>query len=68
VTMKDYINIAAAVRNASHPKDGPPDEYWVAEGMRAKVAKELADVMAADNPRFKRDVFLGACGLSLSVQ
>ena len=52
MSRKDYRAIADAIRSV----DG---SYL----LRLTIADRIADVMASDNPRFKRDVFLSACGL-----
>jgi len=55
MTRKDYVAIADALRNvkptASH--------VWELQWKSDRVA--LANVFAADNPRFDRDRFYKAC-------
>ena len=60
MTQKDYITIAAAlltVRNSYAP-------HWDANLFRAcnDHAKQLAHLLAQDNPHFDRARFLKACG------
>jgi hypothetical protein len=49
MTRKDYVPIAAILRQAQH-KDDP----------RTYIANAIAALMEHDNSRFKRDVFLDA--------
>lgn len=56
MTRKDYVLIAAAVREErerfSNRNPGADD-----------LVRALADSLAADNPRFDRARFLKACGV-----
>lgn len=53
MTRKDYNLIAAAIARASQaPGYAERNKF---------VAMELADSLAADNPRFDRERFLKAC-------
>lgn len=52
MSRKDYRAIADAIR-------GVGGDYFI----RLQIADRIADVLALDNPRFKRDVFLSACGV-----
>lgn len=65
MTRKDYILIAAAIRETllTDPETGIvlPDREAAATH---RVALRLADTLAADNPRFDRALFLRACSLS----
>lgn len=65
MTRKDYILIAAAIRETllTDPKTGivPPDREAAATH---RAALRVADALAADNPRFDRAQFLKACGLT----
>ena len=59
MTRKDYEAIAAAI------KEVVDSNRWFKGnlgGIQA-TAKAMADVMAADNPRFDRARFLKACGV-----
>lgn len=56
MTKKDYILIAQAIHAAG----------WHVESDEAtvkRVACQLADNLAFDNPEFKRARFLAACGV-----
>jgi hypothetical protein len=59
MTKKDYIAIAEVIRNARFSDD---DGDYPSD--RRSLAGAIADVMAADNPRFDRDRFLTACGVA----
>jgi hypothetical protein len=55
MTTKDYVKFAEMFANN-------PDLSNVG------YVKKVADILAEDNPRFKRNVFLKACGiLSLTL-
>lgn len=63
MTRRDYIRIAAALREAAERTwSGAPDE----DEQRAmlygqRLAREaIADALAADNPRFDRERFIAA--------
>lgn len=66
MTRKDYELMAGAILDAravieSRELDGAKlDEQWKAT---ATVARHLAAVLEAQNPRFNRGRFLAACGL-----
>jgi hypothetical protein len=63
MTRKDYILIAAALRDVMLI-DCQSAEYL--NGVRAahaSAAQRLADVLARDNPRFDRERFLKAAGV-----
>ena len=74
MTRKDYILIAAAIREAlvDIDRDGNnailsdhSSHVIAGERMGAhSVALRLADTLANDNPRFDRAVFLKACSLT----
>lgn len=58
MSKKDYQAIARAIYAAREdmlPRDS------TAEDVRMFIASELADVLAADNPRFDRARFVEAC-------
>jgi len=63
MTRKDYILIAAALKDAhalcSHPFAGPV----TAEAGCELAAQRVADALARDNPRFDRERFLKAAGV-----
>lgn len=58
MTLRDYVAIAAVLADSrSHVfTNGRNDVH-------ATIALKLADMMAADNPRFDRKRFLAACGV-----
>lgn len=58
MTRKDYIAIAAALVRASAASETDNQRRGV-----QRSALCIADVMAADNPRFDRAKFLAACGV-----
>jgi hypothetical protein len=60
MTRKDYVLLAAAIERAGLSGDFEKSEYQAAIEY---VATELADALAAENPRFERDRFLKACGV-----
>ena len=58
---KDYVRLADALRSAKPSLDVPTiakREAWLA------AVHVVADVLARDNPRFNRERFLSACGVS----
>jgi hypothetical protein len=55
MTRKDYQLIASVLKN--YAADGIPVDD------RDAIAYDLADALAADNPRFDRDRFLVAAGV-----
>ncbi len=57
MTKKDYEAIAGAMKWLAPSTATPCD----AETMWARVAFELADILAGDNARFDRKRFLTAC-------
>jgi hypothetical protein len=66
VTRKDYVLIASAVERVALDareimKGLPIGDVW--DHAVIAVATELADALAADNPRFERERFLKACGV-----
>lgn len=67
MTKRDYQAIARAIHEAAQPGN-PPGSDWAceifptsAEGMRQDIIGRIADVLAADNPRFDRQRFVEAC-------
>jgi hypothetical protein len=57
MSKKDYVKVANIIHTAIQESD-PSYDAWVEIGMR------LADMFAADNPRFDRDRFYEAADLS----
>jgi len=62
MTRKDYVAIAGALK-AQRYAYAP---HWDANLFRAcnDNAKAIAEVLASDNPRFDRQRFLDACGVT----
>jgi hypothetical protein len=61
MTKKDYELIARVLRDTEAAcLRSQWDAVW---RDRSRVAIAMADELAAVNPRFKRDVFLRACGV-----
>lgn len=59
MTQKDYVRLAAALLSAlDQTRDSPRNQYGV-----QLAALRIADTLFLDNPRFKRSVFLKACGV-----
>jgi hypothetical protein len=68
-TARDYRRVSQAIRNArpTPHSTGPVDPYGSISGGAAhavcdRIALELADHFAETNEKFKRDIFLRACG------
>lgn len=59
MTRKDFVAIAAALKNAQ-PSAHDPN---VAHIQHRIDCREVAGVLAGTNPRFDRDRFLAACGV-----
>ena len=55
MTRKDYVAIAAAIKDAG--------ERFNMDGAGNYLAHQLAALLARDNPRFDRARFLAACGV-----
>jgi hypothetical protein len=53
MTRKDYNLIAKIIESA----------YYLNENQKMVVARDFADDLGLDNPRFDRDRFLVACGV-----
>lgn len=64
MTRKDYVSAAAAIqstREAPRFSGAGVAEYGAACD---DIARSLADVFAADNPRFDRERFYSAAGVA----
>lgn len=68
MTRKDYVAIAAAIKVSTLPPykgEDPPNsrarQAW--NDACLVVARNIADVLQADNVRFDRARFLTACGV-----
>ena len=57
MTRKDYVMIAEVFANFANVCD-------LEETIGADIARNLADALQADNPRFDRHRFLVACGVN----
>jgi hypothetical protein len=67
MTKKDYIAIAAAIKAARADVTTKEPRYSqrdMLDGISLAV-EHVADVFAADNPRFDRARFLAACDVEL---
>lgn len=65
MTRKDYVKVAAVLADAAtrETRDDRPDDPGRAP-IVAELAHDLAELMAADNPRFDRARFLAAAGVA----
>jgi len=72
VTKKDYAAIAAAINNgtivfpdAANQANADRHEAFMAgaNDQVKQLARHIAGVMQADNPRFDRERFFKACGI-----
>jgi len=59
MTCKDYVALAEAIQLAYEYKS-----TLTSHEMALRIAGNIANVAAWDNPRFDRERFLKACGLS----
>jgi hypothetical protein len=57
MTRKDYEAIAATIKQHAAPHNGQHLSWF------KSLAVDVAEIMAADNPRFDRARFLKACGV-----
>lgn len=65
MTRKNYIAIAEAINVSLFTIDCDDMPMSEAHNLGITVAaRNIADVMQADNPRFDRDRFLKACGVA----
>jgi hypothetical protein len=68
MTRKDYVTIAQAINATRYTLDpsilGEPVYANGINTAMSEVAGRLADSMAQDNPRFDRERFLNACGVT----
>lgn len=62
MTKKDYIKIAECFHGEVRYCQGDSDVNWQCRYTLRGLAKKIADVFKADNPRFDRDRFEAACG------
>src|SRR4051794_25449520 len=57
MSRKHYISLAQGLNDAHNDSDPSYTDQWNAD------VKAVADVLAADNPRFNRERFYRACGV-----
>jgi len=66
MTRKDYILIARIIHDNAHRQNeamyglSEPSERRLT---RYLIARDFADALQADNPRFNRNKFMQACGV-----
>jgi hypothetical protein len=63
MTKKDYVAIAA-VMNCIYDATVDTDYARGTRNTRDTLSRQLADLMARDNPKFDRARFLTACGVN----
>lgn len=61
MSRKDFVAVAAAIKSEL--------DQWKIDAATPRVAikctaEALADVFAASNPKFNRNIFLAACGIA----
>ena len=69
MTRKDYVAMAEVVKATTfgtfhHDEVTGQVKVWNDDVRSAEFAGRVADVFAADNPRFDRGRFMAACGLA----
>jgi hypothetical protein len=63
VTRKDYVLIAAALRDTALIDCRTPEYLAGVKAAHVSAASRLSDALARDNPRFDRERFLKAAGV-----
>ncbi len=63
MTRKDYVAIAKAISDGQFINCPTEADLFMNLSTRVKIARQLAETMAQDNPRFDRERFLKACGV-----
>lgn len=68
MTARDFAALAAVLASRAAVPDYASRGFGNGWGaLRATIASDLADVLAADNPRFDRARFLSACSLEYAA-
>lgn len=49
------------------PSVSRPQEHAIIDMMRTRIVRDLADLFAADNPRFDKTRFLTACNVNAVI-
>ena len=65
MSKKDYKIIAEAIWRSGYIKDSNKIRQEAKESMRRLIVNDLIGSLKQDNPRFDRDKFTEACGLSI---
>jgi hypothetical protein len=63
MTRKDYVAIAQCLSDGALINCATQADVAMNTATRSKISHQLAQKMAADNPRFDRARFLKACGV-----
>jgi hypothetical protein len=63
MTKKDYVRIAAALRDTLLINLTNQDQLVGAKAAHISACNRIADALAADNPKFDRARFLAACSV-----
>lgn len=64
MSKKDCAAVAAVINAKMAPVSDYPARDIIRRGILGGVAGDLANVFAADNPRFDSAKFLAACGVA----
>lgn len=64
MTRKDYVAIARVIVDAQFINCPTAAEVAMNKATRCKIAYQIADLLARDNPRFDGARFLKACGVA----
>ncbi len=62
MTKKDYELIAKVISNIENEYEQPNGEFWSLGYMTYLVARQFAEELGNDNPRFDNETFMKACG------
>lgn len=63
-SKRDYVAVARIIRDARDDWGSPTTRDDPVSTALGQVASGLCSVFASDNPRFDRERFLAACGLT----